>query len=419
MKRSAVVVLLVLSMAVPAAAQELQGTLKKMKTAGTIVLGYRENSAPFSFVGSDGKPTGYSIDLCTRIVTEVQEALSLPQLKVRWAPVTVADRIDAVTSGRIDMECGSTTVTLSRQERVDFSPLIFIDGGGLLVGTSSRIRSVSDLGDKKVAVIPGTSTEPALQAALQKRLVRAQIVPVKDHDEGRAALESGKADAYASDRVLLVGLLVGSKDPEKLTLVDEQFSYEPYGLMLRRGDAAFRHVVNRALSRLYRSDEIVRIYEKWFRVLGRPSPALVLMYLLNAVPSKSAPTETEESNMTTPTQQHPYVNVPETVSKEAQEFLRTLRDPALMPAFPDAGDLAGWKKVQAFAEAAGTATSAPRLKRYEHTVGETSLGGVPVLDVRPKNWTDNGKVLVYTHGGAHVMSSAASTLGRAVIAAHE
>jgi len=122
--------------------------------------------------------------------------------------------------------------------------------------------------------------------------------------------------------------------------------------------------------------------------------------------------------MTTPTQQHPYVNVPETVSKEAQEFLRTLRDPALMPAFPDAGDLAGWKKVQAFAEA-GTATSAPRLKRYEHTVGETSLGGVPVLDVRPKNWTDNGKVLVYTHGGAHVMSSAASTLGRAVIAAHE
>ena len=123
--------------------------------------------------------------------------------------------------------------------------------------------------------------------------------------------------------------------------------------------------------------------------------------------------------MTTPTQQHAYVNIPETVSKEAQEFLRTLRDPALMPAFPDAGDLAGWKKVQAFAEAAGTATSAPRLKRYEHTVTEATLGGVPVLDVRPGNWQDDGKVLVYTHGGAHVMSSAASTLGRAVIAAHE
>jgi len=284
MKRSAVVVLLVLSMAVPAAAQELQGTLKKIKTAGTITLGYRENSAPFSFIGSDGTPAGYSIDLCTRVVTEVQEALSLPELKVRWAPVTVADRIDAVASGRIDMECGSTTVTLSRQERVDFSQLTFVDGGGLLVGTSSRIRSLSDLGDKRVAVIPGTTTEPALQAALQKRLVRAQIVPVKDHDEGRAALESGRADAYASDRVLLVGLLVGSKDPEKLGLVDEQFSYEPYGLMLRRGDAAFRLAVNRALSRLYRSDEIARIYEKWFRLLGRPSPALVLMYLLNGVP---------------------------------------------------------------------------------------------------------------------------------------
>src|SRR5206468_12321709 len=146
------------------------------------------------------------------------------------------------------------------------------------------IRRRSDRGDEKVAVIRGPAPAPALQAALQRRLVRAQIVPVKDHAEGRAALESGEADAYASDRVLLVGLLVGSNAPEKLTLVDEQFSYEPYGLMLRRGDAAFRHVVNRALSRRYRSDEIVRIYEKWFRVLGRPSPALVLMYLLNAVP---------------------------------------------------------------------------------------------------------------------------------------
>src|SRR3989442_3992696 len=147
MKRSAVVVLLVLSMAVPAAAQELQGTLKKIKTAGTITLGYRENSAPFSFIGSDGKPAGYSIDLCTRIVTEVQEALSLPELKVRWAPVTVADRIDAVASGRIDMECGSTTVTLSRQERVAVSQPTFVDRGRSPVGTSSRIRNLSHLGD--------------------------------------------------------------------------------------------------------------------------------------------------------------------------------------------------------------------------------------------------------------------------------
>ncbi len=284
MNRCVVVVLLVLSMALPAAGQELQGTLKKIKTSGTITLGYRENSAPFSFVGTDAKPTGYSIDLCTRIVTEVQQALGLSDVKIRWTPVTVADRIDAVASGRIDMECGSTTVTLSRQERVDFSQLTFVGGGGLLVGASSRIGSVSDLGDKRVAVIPGTTTEPALQAALQKRMVRAQIVTVKDHDEGRAALESGRADAYASDRIILVGLLVRSKDPEKLALAEEQFSYEPYGLMLRRGDADFRLAVNRALSRLYRSDEIARIYEKWFRLLGRPSPVLVLMYLLNGVP---------------------------------------------------------------------------------------------------------------------------------------
>ena len=170
----------------------------------------------------------------------------------------------SVANGTIDLECGSTTASLSRQEQVDFSLMTFIDGGSLLVTDASRIRGISTLGGKRVAIIPGTTTEASLTGALKKHAVTATMVPVKDHDAGVAALDQGAADAYASDRVILIGIGRTSKNPEKLSLVDEFFSYEPYGLMLRRGDAAFRLSVNRALASLYRSGEVAPIFEKWF-----------------------------------------------------------------------------------------------------------------------------------------------------------
>jgi ABC-type amino acid transport substrate-binding protein len=168
----------------PTLAQDLQGTLKKIKDSGTIVIGYREQSLPFSFRGDDGKPTGYSIDLCQRIVTGIQQQLKLPKLDVKWVAVTVDSRMTAVVNGTIDLECGSTTSSLSRQEQVDFSNMTFVDGGSLLVKTTSNFATFQDLGGKKIGIIPGTTTEGALRTVLQKTSVTATIVPVTDHLAG-------------------------------------------------------------------------------------------------------------------------------------------------------------------------------------------------------------------------------------------
>jgi len=284
MKRSLALLFLAVILPSPVLGQELQGTLKKIKETNTIVIGYPAASRPFSFLGDDGKPAGYSIDLCMRIVAGVQQQLGLRDLQVKWIPVTVETRIPLLVKGTIDIECGSTTNTLSRQEQVDFSQLTFVDAGNLLVKVGSGIRGIGDLGNKRVAVIPGTTTEKILTESLRRRYVNADLIKVEDHGDGLATLEKGTADAYASDEVLLVGLALTAKDPTTLRLAEQHFSYEPYGLMLRRGDAAFRLSVNRVLSRLYRSEQIVEIFGKWFGRLGKPSGLLQAMYVLNGLP---------------------------------------------------------------------------------------------------------------------------------------
>lgn len=284
MIRSLTLFLTIALLAGPALAAEPEGTLKKIKRTNTITLGHRESSRPFSFVGDDGKPAGYSVDLCTSVAASVGKELALPNLQVKWVKVTVENRMQAVTAGTIDLECGSTTASLSRQERVDFSNLTFADGGSLLATDASMIRGVSTLGGKRVAIIPGTTTEKGLADALKKHTVTATMVPVKDHASGVAALDDGTADAYASDRVILIGVGRTSKNPAKLSLIDEYFTYEPYGLMLRRGDSAFRLSVNRTLASVYRSGEIVPIYQKWFGSMTTAGPILGAMYLLNGLP---------------------------------------------------------------------------------------------------------------------------------------
>ena len=281
---SATLFLTIALLAGPALAAEPEGTLKKIKRTNTITLGHRDSSRPFSFVGDDGKPAGYSVDLCTSVAASVGKELALPNLQVKWVKVTVENRMQAVTAGTIDLECGSTTASLSRQERVDFSNLTFADGGSLLATDASMIRGVSTLGGKRVAIIPGTTTEKGLADALKKHTVSATMVPVKDHASGVAALDDGTADAYASDRVILIGVGRTSKNPAKLSLIDEYFTYEPYGLMLRRGDSAFRLSVNRTLASVYRSGEIVPIYQKWFGSMTTAGPILGAMYLLNGLP---------------------------------------------------------------------------------------------------------------------------------------
>ena len=272
------------ALAAPGAAQPLEGTLKRIKDTGTMRIGFRENSAPFSFLGADKKPQGYSIELCERIARAVQQQLGLASLNTQWVPVTVDNRADAVAGGTVDIECGSTTATLSRMDKVDFTTLTFVDGGGFLVSRASGIQGITDLAGKRVAIVPGTTTERALREELQKAGVAVTMVPVSDHDKGFAAVEAGQADAYASDRVILVGLLAQANAAAKYGIADQAFSYEPYAFMVRRNDSAFRLVANRTLARLYRSGDVATIYEKWFSAFGKPGAGIVLMYRLFAYP---------------------------------------------------------------------------------------------------------------------------------------
>jgi len=267
----------------PAMGQELDGTLKKIKATSTLNLGYLTSAPPFSFPGPDKRPVGYSIDLCTYVASAIQKQLGI-NLKLNWVPVTAENRIDMVAQGKVDIECGTTTASLSRQERVDFSLMTFVDGGGLMTTADSNLRGVPDLAGKRVAIIPGTTTEKALTKFLKEEFVTVELVRVKNHVEGRTALEKGSVDAFASDRGILIGLAVTAKDPKGFGLANVIFSYEPYGLMLRRNDAVFRLAVNRALAGLYRSGGIAPIYERWFGAFGKPSPAIQAMYLLNGLP---------------------------------------------------------------------------------------------------------------------------------------
>lgn len=278
-----VALLTALVLARPVMGQELDGTLKKIKGSSTFTLGYLTSAPPFSFPGPDKRPVGYSIDLCTHIASGIQKQLGI-NLKLTWVPVTTENRIDMVASGKVDIECGTSTASLSRQERVDFSLMTFVDGGGLLTKKDLALGAVADLADKRIAVIPGTTTETALSKFLKEEFVSVQLVRVKNHVEGLAAIEKGSADAFASDRSILVGLAVTSKDPSRFALPNILFSYEPYGFMVRRNDAAFRLAVNRALAGLYRSGDIVAIYDRWFGAFGKPSQAIQAMYLLNGLP---------------------------------------------------------------------------------------------------------------------------------------
>ena len=271
-------VLLLLSVAGPAAGQEIRPTLDKFKETGVVQLGYREASRPFSFRGGDNQPAGYSVDRCRQVVGAIRESLKRPDLKVTWVAVTPGDRIPKLVKGTIDRECGSTTITFGRMEQVAFSHMIFVDGGSLLATTGSRIATVRNLAGKRVGVIPNTTTEKALAGALASASVQTTVVTVNDHGDGLRGLEEGGLDAYASDRILLAGLQTRARDPAKLTLSAEFFSYEPYGLMLRRGDNSFQANVNRTLSRLYRSGELVQIYERWFGSFATASPLVKALF---------------------------------------------------------------------------------------------------------------------------------------------
>lgn len=259
-------------------------TLDRIKEARAITLGYRNDAAPFSFKDREGRVLGYSVELCARVATAVQKDLGLPEMRVLWTPLDAADRIAAVASGRVDIECGTTTATLTRMKAVDFSLPIFVDGGSVLVRAKSRLKRLADLAGKKIAVIGGTTTEEAIVRALNALSSTAILVPVKDGAEGMRELARGNVDAYAADRVVLARLRQRQAKPADFDFIAGDFSYEPYALVMGREDPELRLIVNRTLAGLYRSGDIDPIFQRWLGHLGRPGALLHSMFYLNTLP---------------------------------------------------------------------------------------------------------------------------------------
>lgn len=268
----------------PAHAGAASATLDRIRDSGVITLAYRAGAAPFSFADRDGRVRGYSAELCAAVAASIQQALKLPALKIVWQPVDAANRLEIVASGRADAECGTTTMTLSRMEKVDFSLPIFVDGGSVLLRANSKIGKLADLRGRKVAVIPGTTTEQALVAALNLQGAQATLVAVSDAAEGATLLAASKVDGYAGDRIVLARMKMGTPAGRNFALLGADFSYEPYAIVVRRDDADFRLAVNRALADLYKKGGIDAIYQRWLAPLGPPAPLLNAMYYLNALP---------------------------------------------------------------------------------------------------------------------------------------
>lgn len=256
---------LALALALPAGAAELTGTLKKVKESGTITLGHRESSIPFSYYDDQQHVIGYSQEIMLHAVDAVKKDLKLSKLDVKLLPVTSQNRIPLVENGTVDLECGSTTNNLERQKQVDFSTTIFVIGTRLLVRKDSGIKGFPDLAGKNVVTTAGTTSERLLRKYNEDHKLGMKIISAKDHGESFLTLETGRAAGFMMDDALLYGELAKAKRPGDWVVVGTPMSREAYGCMLRKGDAAFKKVVDAAITRLMTSGEAAKIYEKWFQ----------------------------------------------------------------------------------------------------------------------------------------------------------
>jgi glutamate/aspartate transport system substrate-binding protein len=269
----------------PASAQTAvpaDSRLKAVIDKKVIRIAYRADDRPFSFIGDWKEPDGYTIDICKRVARSIGEQFSLGDVKIEWVPVTVDTRFSAVASGKADMECGSSTVTLGRMKEVDFSDLVFVESTGVLVAKTANIKSFAEMSGKKIAVVAGTTNEHAVNEQIRAQKLNVAVVTVKDRDEGIAALEAGRVDGFASDKLLLVGAQI--KHPEALALLPDDLSIEQSALVLPRGDWAFRLAVNTGLAQVFRGRGIVDVFGKWFGQFGmRPGVLLGSLYALGRI----------------------------------------------------------------------------------------------------------------------------------------
>jgi len=242
----------------------VSGTLARVKTTGVVRIGYREASVPFSFLDRSGRPIGYSIDLCNAIVEEIGRALDRDDLKVEFVKVTSDDRLEAIVENRIDLECGSTTNNLERRKRVDFSPMTFVSGTRVMVPVATPWRDFRDLKGRRVAVTRGTTNAQALKSLDQKFSLGITLVEGADHEDSYRLLAEGKVDAFATDDVLLYGLIALQRSQNQFKVAGELLSYDPYGVAFRRNEPVLRDVVERAFRNLVIARDIGPIYAKWF-----------------------------------------------------------------------------------------------------------------------------------------------------------
>ena len=284
MKGKLGIILLIVFIASPLAAQGLTGTLQQIKKSGQIRIGYRESQPPMSFSDKDGNPAGYSIDLCKGIVTEVENKIGM-DVKVEYVPVTADGRFKALVDNKIDILCGSTTKTLSRSELVDFTQLTFVTGASLMTLKGDTADDSDGFEGKKIGVVKATTTAVALQKLFQDTSTNAEVVLFDSATEGIEALRKKKIDAFSSDQVVLIGIITKVDDPKNFVISSSVFSFEPFALAVRRNDSDFRLIADRVISDLYRSEKIFEIYDKWIGEFTQQRlPIFDAMIRLNATP---------------------------------------------------------------------------------------------------------------------------------------
>jgi glutamate/aspartate transport system substrate-binding protein len=267
-----------------ASAQSTEGRLKTIQDTATLRIAYRTDSRPFAFHDATGRPAGYTIELCERIAKSLERELRLPALTIQWVAVDTRTRFDAIVQGSADMECGSTTVSLSRMKIVDFSSLVFAESTGILVKSGVGIFRFDDMAGRRIGVIAGSTNARAIRDQLDRRKLDATLVEFRDREDGVSALARGDVDGFATDKLVLIALAEAAKLRDFI-LLPEDLSFEPFAIVLPRGDWAFRLAVNTGLAQVFRSGEIVELYTKYFsNIAGGPSAWIGAIFTFGGLP---------------------------------------------------------------------------------------------------------------------------------------
>ena len=276
--------LLVALSAIGAVAQPLEGRLKIVRDTATLRIAYRTDSRPFSFLDPQGQPTGYTIELCQRIGKFIEGELALPSLSIKWVPVDTRSQFQAIIQGLADMECGSTSVSLSRMRIVDFSSIVFADSTGVLVKAGIGITNFESIAGRRIATVPDTTNMQAIRDQLKRRRLDATLVEFGDREAGFAALTRGDVDGLATDKLVLLAFMQRANSRD-FTLLPDDLSFEPFAIVLPQGDWAFRLAVNTGLAKVFRSGEILQIYSKYFGDIGfRPSIWVGAVFTFGGLP---------------------------------------------------------------------------------------------------------------------------------------